>query len=194
MKPKRRIVYVALGAAVWVLAVSSLAPTALAASNPPQQAKEPFASIQVVKPFVYVCIAHKGPLSEMGTVIGEFMQAMQAQGLFPSIQGPMVGVYFNPPGQVKPEELTWEVGFEVGDQASPKPPLEKKTWTYASVAAAVHIGPYAKASETIQKLMAWVASQGYVAAGPVLERYMNNPMQVKPEELRTEIWIPVKKR
>jgi effector-binding domain-containing protein len=35
---------------------------------------------------------------------------------------------------------------------------------------------------------------GYVADGPLLERYLNNPMQVKPEELRTEIWIPCAKK
>jgi hypothetical protein len=33
-----------------------------------------------------------------------------------------------------------------------------------------------------------------VADDPLLERYLNNPMQVKPEELRTEIWIPCGKK
>jgi len=58
----------------------------------------------------------------------------------------------------------------------------------------VHIGPYAKTGETIQRLMDWIKAQGYIAAGPILERYLNNPMQVKPEELRTEIWIPAWKK
>ncbi len=42
--------------------------------------------------------------------------------------------------------------------------------------------------------MDWIKAQGLTAAGPILERYLNNPMQAKPEDLRTEIWIPVKKK
>ncbi|HYA49240.1 MAG TPA: hypothetical protein VEG35_06030, partial [Burkholderiales bacterium] len=81
MKPKQLIVWLALSAAALAVAGSSFAPTALAASNSPQQAKEPFASIQEVKPFTYVCVTHKGPLTDIGTVIGQLMQAMQGQNL-----------------------------------------------------------------------------------------------------------------
>jgi effector-binding domain-containing protein len=43
--------------------------------------------------------------------------------------------------------------------------------------------------------MAWLDAQGYEATGPVLERYLDqNPMAVKPESLRTEIWVPCRKR
>ena len=43
-------------------------------------------------------------------------------------------------------------------------------------------------------MMAWLAANGYESGGPVLERYLDqNPMGMKPEDLRTEIWIPCKK-
>jgi effector-binding domain-containing protein len=190
MKPKHFIPWIALTALGLALAVIPISSAARTAGNIPQQSEEPFASLKEIKLFSYCCIAHKGPLTDMSVVIGQLMQAMQGQGLFASIQGPMVGVYYNSPDQVKPEELSWEVGFQVGEQASPKAPLEKKAWTYPFVAAAVHTGPYAKAHETILRLMEWMKAKGYTAHGPVLERYLNNPMQVKPEELRTEIWIP----
>jgi effector-binding domain-containing protein len=190
MKPKYLVLSGALVAAGLALAAppGSFAPRIL--GDIAQQAEEPFASIKEIKLFSYCCIAHKGPLTDMPEVIGQLMQAMQAQDLFASIRGTMVGVYYNSPGQVKPEELSWEIGFEVSEQAAAKPPLEKKAWTFPFVAAAVHTGPYAKTGETIQKLMDWMKGKGYTAHGPVLERYLNNPMQVKPEELRTEIWIP----
>jgi AraC family transcriptional regulator len=167
---------------------------AQAPGNTPQKSPEPFASIQEVKPFVYCCIVHKGPLADMSAVIGQLMQAMQGQNLFASIQGPVVGVYYNSPADTKPGELLWEVGFPVAEGATPQSPLGKKEWKYASVATAVHKGPYAKAGETIQRLMDWAKAKGYAIAGPTMERYLNNPMQVKPEELRTEIWIPVKRK
>jgi AraC family transcriptional regulator len=166
----------------------------VAAGAAQAQAPEPFATIKEVKPFAYCCVPHKGPLTDMGAVITQLMQAMQSQNLFPSIRGPMVGVYYNAPGQVKPEDLSWEVGFPVADTAAVQPPLEKKVWKPTTVAVAVHKGPYSKTSETLERLMAWIGSQGRVVDGPVLERYLNNPMQVKPEELLTEIWIPIRKK
>jgi effector-binding domain-containing protein len=176
-----------------VLAAAGLA-LAAAARAAQDQAPESFATIKDVKPFAYCCVTHKGPLTEMSEVIGRLMQAMQSQNLFASIRGPMVGVYYNAPGQVKPEDLLWEVGFPIADQVTPQPPLEKKGWKPTTVAVAVHKGPYSKTTETLTRLTAWIASQGRIVDGPVLERYLNNPMQVKPDELLTEIWIPVKKK
>jgi effector-binding domain-containing protein len=194
MKPKHLVLLGALAAAGLALAAPLALEAARTTRDNPQQSEEPFASIKEIKPFSYCCIVHKGPLTDMSGVIVQFMQAMQSQGLFPSIRGPMVGVYYNSPAQVKPEELSWEVGFVVSEEAAPKPPLEKKNWSYPTVAVAVHVGPYANVSETIQKLTDWMKGKGYSASGPVLERYLNNPMQVKPEELRTEIWIPALKK
>jgi len=194
MKRERFNLWLGLTAAGLVLSGLPLPSAVRAGGNIPQQSEEAFASMKETAPFTYCSIAHKGPLADMSGVIGRLMQAMQGQGLFASVRGPMIGIYHNAPGQVKPEELSWEVGFQVSEQALPQAPLEKKTWSYPAVAAAVHIGPYAKAGETIQRLMTWIGAQGYNVAGPIMERYLNNPMQVKPEELRTEIWIPAKKR
>ncbi|MGA2533976.1 MAG: GyrI-like domain-containing protein [Candidatus Aminicenantales bacterium] len=194
MKATRGILWAALMAAGLTLTAAPISSPAMAAGMAPRQSLEPFGSIKEVKPFTYCVIDHKGPLTGVSDVITQLMQAVQVQNLFPLVRGPMVGVYYNSPAQVKPEELLWEVGFPVTEQAAPKAPLEKKTWNYKTVAEALHSGPYAKAGETIQRLMTWIGANGYVVDGPVLERYMNNPMQVKPEELRTEIWIPVRKK
>jgi AraC family transcriptional regulator len=120
---------------------------------------------------------------------------MQAQGLFPQVRGPMIGIYFNSPADTKPEDLAWEAGFIVTAQATAQPPLAKKVWEHPTVAVAMHRGPYADVGRTIAKMMAWLAANGYRPDGPFLERYLDqNPMGVKPEDLRTEIWIPVAKR
>jgi len=152
-------------------------------------------TVKNVEPFPYCAVSHMGPYTDMAAVIGELVVAMQTQGLFPQVRGPMVGVYYNWPGNTKPEDLSWEAGFAITAQATPKLPLVKKVWEYRTVAVALHVGPYAKGGTTIEKIMAWMAAQGYEASGPVLERYLDmNPMAVKPEDLRTEIWVPCKKK
>jgi effector-binding domain-containing protein len=149
--------------------------------------------IKEIEPFAYCALEHTGPLSDIGAVIGRLIEEMQGQNVFSAIRGPMVGVYPLDAMTANPEDLAWEVGFIVTAQAEPLAPLVKKVWDFPTVAAIVHVGPYQNVGGTIERLMAWMKDQGCVAGGPLMERYLNNPMQVKPEELRTEIWIPCDK-
>jgi effector-binding domain-containing protein len=150
-------------------------------------------TVQQVEAFVYVCLPQKGTYEKIQETIGSLLLEMQNQNVVPA--GPMMGVYFNSPAQVKPENLQWEIGFPVTAQALIQPPLQKKEWNYGQVIVSLHQGPYEKAGETIQKMMEWIETNGYVPAGPILERYQDmNPDELRPEELKTEIWIPCKKR
>lgn len=177
----------ALSVVAGILALAGLAATAAA--------QDLAVTVKDVEPFPYLAVAHKGPYTDMGTVIGQLVGAMQSQGLFPQVRGPMVGVYYNAPGAVAPQELSWEAGFIVAAQAAANPPLVKKVWEHRTVASAIYVGPYDGAGGAIEKIMSWAAAHGYEATGPVLERYLDqNPSAVKPEALRTEIWIPVAKR
>lgn len=152
-------------------------------------------TVKEVQPFPYCAIAHQGPYTDMATVVGQLVGAMQTQGLFPQVRGPMIGVYFNSPADAAPKDLAWEAGFIVTAQAAPQSPLVKKVWEYRTVAVALHMGPYAEGGRTVAAMMAWLGANGYRPAGPVLERYLDrNPQEIKPEDLRTEIWIPCEKK
>jgi effector-binding domain-containing protein len=167
----------------------------LSTVSPKAGAQDVEVSVKEVQPFPYCAIAHKGPYTDMTAVVGQLVGAMQAQGLFPQVRGPMVGVYFNSPAGTAPQDLSWELGFIVSAEAAPQPPLVKKVWEYRTVAVALHVGPYAEGGKTVAKMMAWLAANGCRTTGPVLERYLDrNPMGIKPEDLRTEIWIPYEKK
>ena len=183
------------GLALMLLSGAFLSALALAMVPAPGTAQDVAVTVKDVEPFPYCAVSHKGPYTDMAAVIGELVGAMQAQSLFSQVRGPMVGVYYNSPVEVKPEELSWEAGFIITAQATPQMPLVKRVWEYKTVATALHVGPYEKGGQTVVKVMVWLAANGYEAAGPVLERYLDmNPMAVKPEDLRTEIWVPCKKK
>ena len=167
--------------------------TALAAVGQGLQ-DETLPSLKEVEPFAYCVIEHAGPFSDAPNVVGQLIQEMQGQNIFSAIRGPMVGVYPLPPLPEDPKDMAWEIGFIVTAQTEPQAPLVKKIWDHPTVASVVHIGLYEKSGETIDRLTAWMKAGGFVAEGPLLERYLNSPMQVKPEELRTEIWIPCEKK
>jgi effector-binding domain-containing protein len=55
----------------------------------------------------------------------------------------------------------------------------------------VHKGPYESCEPTYLKLFAWIETKGLLISGPIREVYPNDPRVVKPEEIITEIFIPV---
>lgn len=149
-------------------------------------------AVKEIEAFAYCCLTHKGPYTEIENVIAQLMPTMQSQNIMP--MGPMIGVYYNDPAQVAPEELEWEIGFPVAEQAMPQSPLEKKVWSFTTVAAAVHKGAYEETGQTYAKIFEWMEANGYEQVGPVLEKYLTMPMpETKPEDLRSEIWVPCKK-
>ena len=177
-----------LGLALFLISI-----TASAALNTQEEAPEKkFASVKEVSPFSYCCIPHKGPFTEIEGVIMQLMKAIQEQKIAPA--GPMIGVYYNSPDMVKPEELVWEMGFPVSAQVEVKAPLEKKEWKFTQVVSAIHKGPYEEAGKTYYKMFEWMQANTLTPAGPLMERYMTMPTpDTKPEDLRSELWIPCQK-
>ena len=59
-------------------------------------------------------------------------------------------------------------------------------------AVATHKGPYDRLGESYTWLFdTWLPRQNLTPAGPCYEIYLNNPMNTKPEDLRTAIYIPI---
>lgn len=148
-------------------------------------------SIREITPFTYVCIPHKGTLSDMERVSGILVSSIQSQNIL--LIGNILGIYYNSPETSRPGELIWEVGFPVGPEAMPQKPLEKKQWNFTTVLTGLHFGPYTESSQTINKMKEWMKVNNYVSDGPILEKYLDiNPSRPMPGGFRIEIWIPCK--
>ena len=59
------------------------------------------------------------------------------------------------------------------------------------MAKIVHKGPYEACEPTYNRLFAWIAGQGKTITGPMREVYLNDPHEVGPEEILTEIYAPI---
>ena len=59
------------------------------------------------------------------------------------------------------------------------------------MARIVHKGPYEECSPTYEKLFSWIAEKGKRIVGPIREVYLNDPREVPPEEILTEIYAPL---
>jgi effector-binding domain-containing protein len=56
----------------------------------------------------------------------------------------------------------------------------------------VHRGPYETCEPTFLALFSWIESRHLQIADPIREVYTNDPGEVKPEEILTEILVPVR--
>jgi effector-binding domain-containing protein len=82
----------------------------------------------------------------------------------------------------------------VGKDASLKPPLKKAEFKHKTVAVYLHIGPYENMDKAYDKIFKYAEDNDYKILWPTYDKYLNNPMQVKPEELKTEMMVPLEKK
>jgi len=165
----------------------------LAGTARPSAGQTAEVNLQTVEPFAYFCLPVKGTYAQIQEVIGKLMLEMQAQNAMPT--GALIGVFYNSPEDVESAGLEWEVGFPAAPRQAIQPPLVLKEWRHAEVAVAMHKGPYGEVGKTITKIMDWMAANGYAPSGPMLERYLDmNPAEMNPQDLRTEVWFPCRKK
>jgi AraC family transcriptional regulator len=149
--------------------------------------------IQDTTPFTYAYLECIGPYSQIPAKIGAFMQEFFKQNLMPA--GNFFGMYLNAPGQVKEEELQWRLGFPVAAESAVAAPLLKGECKATRAAVYLHVGPYDQVGAAYAKVFEFAEKNGYKVAGPPMEKYLDmDPAAVKPEDLRTEINIPVEKK
>ncbi len=60
-----------------------------------------------------------------------------------------------------------------------------------TMAKMVYTGPYEACQEAYTALYDWIVSNDYLITGPTREVYVNDPREVPPDELVTEIYAPV---
>ncbi len=56
----------------------------------------------------------------------------------------------------------------------------------------IHRGPYDTCESTYLRLFSWIEGHHLRIAGPIRENYPNDPRVVQPEEIITEILVPVR--
>lgn len=126
--------------------------------------------------------------------------------------GLLFKVFFSIPGvRMAPPRARWITDLKtpkdqwVGYYALPLPDSASlpagsegakiEVWAYGDVAEILHIGAYAAEPPTVEKLMKFVAAQGYAIAGPHEEEYLRGPESgPNTAEYRTIIRYQVKKK
>ena len=103
------------------------------------------------------------------------------------------GVYYHDPAGTAAEDLRSDACLTAPPGFAGEGDLRPLTLAGGRHAVLLHVGPYAELHRAYTWLYReWLPASGAVPADrPCVEEYLNNPRQVPPSELRTEIWLPL---
>jgi AraC family transcriptional regulator len=107
-----------------------------------------------------------------------------------------VGIYYSDPDAVAESELQSAacVALPKMNDIELDKSIERKILAGGEYAVLRHKGPYSNMRSAYQWLYGeWLANSGReVADQPAFEDYLNNPREVAPTELLTDIYMPLK--
>ncbi|MBI4328822.1 MAG: GyrI-like domain-containing protein [Chloroflexi bacterium] len=145
-------------------------------------------------PAAKVAYVHvRGPYSLFPGKLEELLQWMHEQRL--GATGPAGALYYNSPTETSPDQLEWEAFFPVSAQAPTKTADSRghgvKELPERRIVRALHKGPYNQVGETYTRLLEWVTRNEHTVQGPTEEVYLSDPSRTRPEDLLTEVRLPV---
>lgn len=170
-----------------------------------QEAKAPAASalsnpidvrIERMEPCAIACARHVGPYTEVGAAWKTLMKWGWMKLVFGKAR--TFGMCFDDPDVTDPTRIRYDACMVVPDNTKVKKnAVQLRELPAATYAVTLHEGPYSLLGETYAALFAHVAlhtinnKHWRLGDPPSIEQYLNDPRKTKPEDLRTEIWMPV---
>ena len=135
-----------------------------------------------------------GPYTQIPEMLGEVYTAVEERGAIPA--GPPVylsretsreeALACQERGKAD-LEVAWPIAHRVKDVGE----VRYYELPGGRFAKAVHRGPYDGCEATYVRLFEWLVAKGLAVTGPIREYYLNSPCDVAPEEILTEIYVPV---
>ncbi len=139
-----------------------------------------------------IALPHKGAYSEIGKSFEAFGALCESRQLWPQI-GPVLALYLDSPDDVPEDQLRSYAGAEFRGDETPQG-MEDMQIPGGKTAVLTYKGPYSGIEAAYHSLFGnWLPESGEEPADqPCYEIYLNDPRETPPEELLTEICLPLK--
>jgi effector-binding domain-containing protein len=147
-----------------------------------------------VQPQMVMGMTRKGPYKIIAQMIPELFQYLMPKGA--QIAGPPVFVcHETSVEEVKKADVEGnaevEIAVPVAKEIEGTDQIRFYELPGGKMAKTVHKGPYEECEGTYQELFAWICQNQKRITGPTREIYLNDPREVPPEEILTEIYAPI---
>ena len=138
-------------------------------------------------------MAHRGDYNQIATTFEQLAAIAASMKLFgPSTR--WFAIYYDNPSATPRDTLRSDACLTVAEGWSPSRRLELREIRGGRYAVTLHVGPYAELAHAYKWLYGtWLAQSGEeLADAAIVEEYLNDARTVPPNDLRTEIWLPLR--
>lgn len=136
--------------------------------------------------------SHVGPYPDIGVAFQQLAATFTSRNLWDQARG-MLAICYDDPAAVAAENLRSHAGIIVGADFAVPENLEPIDVPDGRMAVMHYKGPYAGLSAAYDYLYSdWLAQSGEALRdAPSFEVYLNDPMDTKPDDLLTDICVPL---
>ena len=153
------------------------------------------ARIEKVQPFHVAFVRHVGPYNEVGTAWGKLCTWAGPRGLLRP-DSVFIGLCHDDPEVTPPDKVRYDACIRVDETFQAEGEIGVQTVAGGKYAMTTHRGPHDRLGQTYAKLCGqWLPENGYEPrSAPSFEIYRNNPETTPPEDLLTDVHVPVEAR
>jgi len=141
-------------------------------------------------------VRHVGPYMQIGRAFAKLGEIVERAGVGKEGDMVMLAIYHDDPRTTPADKLRSEAALSFPRGAPLPKDLEEHTVPAGRYARTTHVGPY----ETLDAAWTGLIREWLPASGermrqrPSYEIYRNTPETTKPEDLRTDLYIPLEER
>ncbi len=148
---------------------------------------------KTLPPLRVAAVRHVGAYNAISEAFVRLGELAGKAGLLGRPGTQMIALYHDDPDAVPVAELRSDAAVTVPEDAALPPGTTELRIPGGTYASTTHVGPYTGLSDAWAKLMGgWLPSSGCrIGEGPSFEIYRNTPMTAPPEELVTELYVPI---
>ncbi|MCP4711919.1 MAG: AraC family transcriptional regulator, partial [Planctomycetes bacterium] len=148
--------------------------------------------IKQIDPMRVAYVRHVGPYNQCEAAWGKLCGFLGPKGLL-GPQSKFIGLSYDDPEVTPPDKIRYDACVTVPDDFKPEGDVQAQTIQAGEYAVTLHEGPYENLSKTYAALCGqWLAEHNReIRQAPSMEIYLNSPQDTKPEDLKTEIYMPL---
>jgi len=137
-------------------------------------------------------IRHIGPYTEVGDAWDKLLPVLGKEGHIGG-DSEFIGICHDDPEVTPADKIRYDACVTVDGTIVPTGEIGLQTILGGEYAVTTHFGPYKKLGETYAKLFGqWLPRSGReLGDAPSFEVYLNDPNSTEPEELVTDICVPL---
>lgn len=140
-------------------------------------------------------LRHVGPYHLVGATWGKLLMLLGKDGWLGG-DAEFIGICHDDPEVTPAAKIRYDATVTVGAAFVPGPEVGVQTIPGGPCAVTTHFGPYHTMGETYAKLLGqWLPRSGHeLRSAPCIEIYLNDPGSTEPEDLLTDICVPLQTR